>query len=330
MIVVITRTYIFLRAHTPRVLAAIGVMAAVAACGGSSAAPPAGTTSVPAPSAGSSAAPTANAGGGTAGALLNAPAGTAGSAQLSHAGAPKLTTAHAQAVSVGSGKISQASAGGITSARADTGFVTSGGAAPSPPSTSRTVAPTGTTTSIPKTTAPAQTAPTKTATTHAMQPSPAPKTIVHTVYRYRTKVHTVVRVRTVTKTLRPAVPAAAFLPSRHPALALTSFTVPGSNVGCAIGPGGVRCSIQRRVWAAPAQPARCRTSWGNTLSLRTHGPAKFVCGGSSALSPNAQVIPDGWDDKVGRVTCQVRGIGVDCFSKGYHGFIVSRTGYATY
>lgn len=110
----------------------------------------------------------------------------------------------------------------------------------------------------------------------------------------------------------------------------TSFTVPGSNVGCQIGPGGVRCSIQRRVWAAPAQPSRCGATWGDTISLQAHGPAKFVCGGHSGFSPDAKVIPDGWDDQVGNVTCQIRGIGVDCFSKAHHGFIISRTGYAMY
>jgi hypothetical protein len=93
---------------------------------------------------------------------------------------------------------------------------------------------------------------------------------------------------------------------------------------------GVRCSIQRRVWAAPAQPARCRGSWGDTIALSIRAAAQFVCAGNSGISPDAKVIPDGWDDQVGNVTCQVRGIGVDCFSKSHHGFIISRTGYATY
>jgi hypothetical protein len=109
-----------------------------------------------------------------------------------------------------------------------------------------------------------------------------------------------------------------------------SFTVPGSNLGCQVAPNRVRCSIQRRVWAAPAQPASCRATWGNTVLLDARRPAKFICGGSSGILPNAKVIPDGWDDKVGNVTCQIRTIGVDCFSVGHHGFIISRTGYAMY
>ena len=157
---------------------------------------------------------------------------------------------------------------------------------------------------------------------------------MHTVYRTRYKVHTVVHVRKVTKTktktLRPAVPSGAFLPSMHQALALTSFTVSGSNVGCEIGPGGARCSVQSRVWAAPPQPLRCRTTWGDTIVLQGRKSAKFVCGGASGFAADAKVIPDGWDDTVGNVTCQVRGVGVDCFSKKHHGFIISRTGYATY
>ena len=339
MIVVITRTYIFLRAYTPRALAAIGVTVAVAACGGSSTTPPVNTTSV-------AAGPNPNPGGGVAGALVDAPAGNGGSAPLGHAGQPKLTRVRAH-MSVGSSRISHAGGGQITSARSAGSVVNagpsgsgSGGASssattpPKPPTLGPNVPKSIARKAVYPTTMPRPTMPPSTAppTTVITAPSAPPKTIVHTVYRnvYRTKLKTVTRVRTVTKTLRPDVPTAAFLPSRHPALALTSFTVPGSNVGCQIGPGGVRCSIQRRVWAAPTQPTKCRTTWGNTVSLRPQGPAKFVCGGSSGLSPDAKVIPDGWDDKFGRVTCQVRGIGVDCFSKTHHGFIISRTGYAVY
>jgi hypothetical protein len=155
----------------------------------------------------------------------------------------------------------------------------------------------------------------------------------------RTRLHTVVRTRTrtVVKTVPPKVPSTAFLPSTHPALALTRFTVPGGNLGCQIGGGGARCSVQQRLWAAGSrEPRKCRTSratsgiiWGDTISLSIHGPAKFFCG-KSAFSSDAQVIPYGWDDKVGQVTCQVRAIGIDCFSKSHHGLLISRTGYAAY
>ena len=138
------------------------------------------------------------------------------------------------------------------------------------------------------------------------------------------------RVRTVIKTVRPDVPSTAFLPSTHPVLAQTSFLVPGGNVGCQVTPGAVRCSVLQRVWAASPQPASCKTNWGNTILMQGRNAAKFVCGSNSAVSPNAKVIPDGWDDKLGQITCQVRRIGIDCFSNQHHGFVISRTGYAVY
>jgi hypothetical protein len=134
----------------------------------------------------------------------------------------------------------------------------------------------------------------------------------------------------VTKTLRPDVPSTAFVPSTHPALAQTSFLLPGGNVGCQLSPGAVRCSVLQRVWAAPMQPASCKTSWGNTISMRGGRAAEFLCGGRNAISPDAKVIPAGWDDKLGNITCQIRRLGIDCFSKQHHGFVISRTAYAAY
>ena len=160
------------------------------------------------------------------------------------------------------------------------------------------------------------------------------RTIVRT--KTRTKLKTIVKVRTrtrtrtITKTLRPDVPSTAFVPSTHPALAQTSFLVQGGNVGCHVGPSWVSCSVQQRVWAAPIEPVSCKTDWGNTIFMQGTKAAKFVCGGSSAITPSAKVIPVGWDDTVGNITCQVRRIGVDCFSKQRHGFVISGTGYAAY
>jgi hypothetical protein len=135
----------------------------------------------------------------------------------------------------------------------------------------------------------------------------------------------------VTKVVAPNVPSGAFMPSEHPALALTSFTVTGTNVGCALGAGGVRCDVAQRVWAPPEQPSSCTGTWGNGIALGRTGSAQFACGGTSALSASAQVIPDGWDDTIGQITCQVRSFGVDCFSVASRdGFIISRTGYTLY
>jgi hypothetical protein len=148
----------------------------------------------------------------------------------------------------------------------------------------------------------------------------------HIIYRTRTQTVT----KTVVKSVRPDVPVGAFLPSKHPELAQSSFTITGSNIGCEIGGGTVRCGIQSRAWAAPVQPSRCKASWGDTIELGNHGLPKFACGGSNAISTSATVIPAGWDDKVGNVTCQIRRFGVGCFSTSHSGFMISRTGYSLY
>jgi len=68
---------------------------------------------------------------------------------------------------------------------------------------------------------------------------------------------------------------------------------------------------------------KCDCHGGNRSS-------RFRLRGASAISSDAKVVPDGWDDKVGTITCQVRSFGVDCFSAHGHGFIFSRTGYTFY
>ncbi len=142
----------------------------------------------------------------------------------------------------------------------------------------------------------------------------------------KTRVHTV----TVTKIVAPSLPQGAFMPSRHQALEQPRFTVPGGNVGCEISASGARCDIQQRVWAPPQQPSDCTAAWGNAITVGRHGNSAFACGGTSAVSAGAKVVPDDWDDKVGRMTCQVRSFGLNCFSASGHGFIVSRTGYTLY
>jgi hypothetical protein len=148
----------------------------------------------------------------------------------------------------------------------------------------------------------------------------------HIVYRGQTRTVT----KTIVKTVRPDVPVGAFLPSKHPELAQKSFTVTGSNIGCEIDGATVRCGIQHRAWAAPLQPSSCTASWGDTIDLGGHGPPTFACGGSNPISASATLIPSGWDDKVGSVTCEIRSFGVNCFSASHSGFMISRTGYALY
>jgi hypothetical protein len=189
--------------------------------------------------------------------------------------------------------------------------------------------------STPATTPPPQK--TQSKPTHTAAPPPVTHTVTKTTStKPITKVKTVVRfktrtvTKTVTKTVPPNIPSGAFLPSMHPVLAQKSFTVAGDNIGCTFTGAGVRCVIQQRVWAPPAQPSSCTSVWGNTIGLGGKGTAEFACGGSSSASANAKVVPDGWDDKVGQITCQVRIFGVDCFAPSRHGFMISRTGYVLY
>jgi hypothetical protein len=151
----------------------------------------------------------------------------------------------------------------------------------------------------------------------------------------RLKLRTIYRDRTVTKTVtetkNPDVPRGAFLPSSHPVLAQASFTVAGGNVGCQLTSGTVRCAVAHRIWAAPVQPTTCSSTWGNTIALAATGLPLFACGGNSPIDPAAKVIPSGYDDTVGAVTCQVRSFGVNCFNtKSRSGFLLNRTGYTLY
>jgi hypothetical protein len=185
-----------------------------------------------------------------------------------------------------------------------------------------TTSSTATSTPANTTTTPAQTQ-TKAATTTK------PKVITRTItVTKRTPPKTVIHY--VTKKVLPDVPSGAFMPSSHQALAQGRFTVPGSNIGCDLVSGGVRCDIQQRSWTPPAQPSSCNATWGNAIDMGATGVPAFACGGASAISSDAKVVPDGWDDKVGTITCQVRSFSVDCYSAHGHGFIFSRTGYTLY
>ena len=73
-------------------------------------------------------------------------------------------------------------------------------------------------------------------------------------------------------------------------------------------------SLSGRGRRPPSRPAATST-YGNAIELGRHGVASFPCGGHSAISAGSEVVPIGWDDTIGHVTCQVRGFGVDCFSK---------------
>jgi hypothetical protein len=139
------------------------------------------------------------------------------------------------------------------------------------------------------------------------------------------------KVRYVIKVVLPDLPSGAFMPSRHPVLSIRRFITKGGNLGCTLTTSQVRCAIVRRVWTPPTQPSACTGSWGDTLALSHTGMAAFACGGAGKPPSQAPVVPDGWDDKIGDFTCQVRTFGVDCFlASDGRGLILSRTGYSTY
>jgi hypothetical protein len=154
----------------------------------------------------------------------------------------------------------------------------------------------------------------------------------------------VIETRTVTQTVTttdtvtvpkdvpvyPQVPAAAHVPSKHPAVKLTQFSAPGRNVACALNGAEARCDIANRIWSPPAAPKSCNLDWGQGLEVGPTGDSQFVCAGDSVLDPSATVVSDGTDVTDGTVTCQVRVVGVTCFEPDGRGFVISRTGYATF
>lgn len=304
------------RAHAARALAALLLAALVAGCGSSGGGSTGGSAQV---SDGASAtpAPAASAAGGLDTQLAGgaAASGTKAAGTLAHQSQPgithtkqaKLGTSHHSVTHVAVGKVVSGSGVGKI-----------------------------TTNSTPATTSTASTPPPTTTSTAATPPpthtTAQPTTRTVTVVRTRTVVHTITRTRanTNTRTVRPDVPVGAFLPSTHPALLQRTFTVPGGNIGCQLSGTGVRCQILHRVWTSPKQPRSCHGTWGSMLLLAGSGRATFMCGRHSSLASGAKVVPDGWDDTIGTVTCQVRSFGVDCFAAKHHGFLISRTGYTLY
>jgi hypothetical protein len=339
------RTYIFPRAGISRqrarvALAALAAGALLAGCGagggGSSTTPATGASSAAAPvvsssgvevqatggsSGGSTAVAGGVAGGQSTGQIANGKTGSfsTASASGSFSSASNATYSHTSDVMVSASQAKQqqnAAAALLKDAASNN-------------STTTTVATKTKTASKPTSTKKAQSPP--------KQVTPAkPKTVVRYVTRYKTHIVYRTRTQTVTKTVvkqvkvSPDVPGGAYLPSKHPQLAQSNFTITGTNIGCEIAGAMVRCGIQHRAWAAPLQPSSCKGTWGDTIQLGGNGPPKFACGGNDPISLSAKVIPPGWDDTVGKVTCEIRNFGVNCFSTSRSGFMISRTGYSLY
>lgn len=155
--------------------------------------------------------------------------------------------------------------------------------------------------------------------------TPAPATVTVN----KTKTITITHVVTVVHHELPDVPSGAQLPSTQPARSLTRFSSPGGNVGCELSSGEARCDIASRVWRPPNRPNSCGVAWGQGMFV-SGKTAGFVCAGDSVLDPTGTVIPDGYDDRVGSFTCQIRMFGVTCFDTDGAGFSISRTGYTIF
>jgi hypothetical protein len=161
--------------------------------------------------------------------------------------------------------------------------------------------------------------------------SPAPVTHTVTVNHTVTVTKTITKVRVKTVAAAPpSVPADAFAPSTHAAHHFGAFRTSSGSIGCTLSNGQARCDISVRSWSPPPKPGSCSLAWGQGLVVGSPGGAHFVCAGDSALDPNGPVVANGEDDSVGSMTCQARKVGVTCFDKAGHGFLIAGTGYTMF
>lgn len=306
-----TRTYPLIRRAGIRLLAAALLATTIAACGSSSSTPPASSSTPPA------ATPTTSTPSTTAPAKP-APSTTSRKPSPTTSGSGASSVSKSAQALGGSAGASSPTEGQATTAAPSSGSGSAGALQQANGAGASSTTTTGS--------APAYTTPTPVATTPTVVPKPTtPKPTKHATKPAPEKV------RYVIKVVAPDLPTGAFMPSRHPILSVRRFITKGGNLGCTLTTSQVRCAIVSRVWTPPTQPSACTGSWGDTLLLSHTGMAAFACGGASKPPSQAPVVPDGWDDKIGDFTCQVRTFGVDCFqASDGRGLILSRTGYSTY
>jgi hypothetical protein len=346
MIVLINRAYVTGRGRSAGVLAAIAAATLMAGCG-SGGGTPAATTSAPAAAtpapvvSGSGVGISAETGlsggsagnGAAAGSLSSAPTGT-----LSSGKSGNLISASAKAtLSVAKTAVTHSSQSTVLMTPTQVKQAEQRSSSPTggKPNDATAVTPPSSTATTPASATVNKPAGSSSSSATQQASSTPAQTHTKVLVIHRTKIVTLIRTRTITrtitKTVAPKVPAGAYLPSKKPELAQRVFTIAGGNLGCVLSGTGVRCGIEHRNWTGPAQPRSCQSSWGNTVALAAHGPARFACGGSAPVNRLAKVIPAGWDTTVGNYTCQIRSFGVNCFNaKSRSGFTLSRTGYSIY
>ena len=110
--------------------------------------------------------------------------------------------------------------------------------------------------------------------------------------------------------------------------AFQAFSTPSGNIGCYIAGGSARCDIRDRDWNPPPRPAGCSTmtSYGQGLTVGTHGQPEVVCAGDTALTTE-NPLDYGTSLTVDGITCLSRESGMRCTNADGHGFELSRQQY---
>lgn len=86
-----------------------------------------------------------------------------------------------------------------------------------------------------------------------------------------------------------------------------------SNIGCVgetVRAGNVvRCDMARRDWSPPRRPGGCTLDWGQGLTLKRTGRARFA--GDTALN-RGRVVAYGTRITIGGIVCTSRRTGLTC------------------
>lgn len=143
-----------------------------------------------------------------------------------------------------------------------------------------------------------------------------------------TQVETVTEATTVTEVPEPTVERSGEskitpiepVPSGQP-----SFKSPTGNIGCQLTAKSVRCDILEFDYARPPAPADCPVDYGDSITLKSTGPAFYTCHGDTAVDPGAPVLAYGDTATNGPFVCESSEEGVTCgIAETGQGFNLSR------
>ncbi len=109
------------------------------------------------------------------------------------------------------------------------------------------------------------------------------------------------------------------------------ITTPSRNIGCyASSSGGwyLRCDIRTHTYRTPARPTACDLEYGDSLSLRRQGPARWTCHGDTTLPPTTgsgfKTLAYGTRWRWGPFECRSETTGLRCVAPSGHGFVISK------